>query len=98
MGEGADAVAYDASRGLVFSSNGENGSMTMFPSRRQIALSRSRIVRPSRVLERFARDAANGGIYMVAASLGRKPPATKDNPEARPPVLPGSFVVFVLAC
>src|SRR5258708_6361400 len=44
----------------------------------------------------LAVDAANGSVYTVPAALGRKPPATKDNPKARPAVLPGGFVVLVV--
>jgi YVTN family beta-propeller protein len=97
IGAGADAVAYDASRGLVFSSNGESGTMTILHQQtadRYVVLQNLQTKLGARTL---AVDAANGSAYTVSAALGRKPPATKDNPRARPPVLPGSFVVLVLA-
>jgi DNA-binding beta-propeller fold protein YncE len=97
IGEGADAVAYDASRGLVFSSNGESGSMTILHQQTADRYSVLQNLSTKLGARTLAVDAANGSVYTVSASLGRKPPATKGNPKARPPVLPGSFVVLVLA-
>lgn len=97
IGEGSDAVAYDASRGLVFSSNGESGNMTILhqqtPDRYKV-LQNISTMPGARTL---AVNQANGSVYTVSAALGHKPPATKENPKARPPILRDSFVILVFA-
>lgn len=96
IGEGADAVAWDPSHSLVFSSNGESGNITVV---QQITPDQYHVIQtvPTQVGARtLALNASTGTIYTVSAALGRKPAPTKTNPKARPPVVPGTFAVFVL--
>ena len=94
IGEGADAVAFDAAHNLVFSSNGESGTMSVLhPSGATYALLQTI---PTRLGARtMAVDPSTGNAYTVSASLGPKPPASPSNPKRRPEILPDSFVVLV---
>ena len=44
----------------------------------------------------MALDTGTHTAYVVTASFGPKPEATKDNPRPRPPMLPNSFVLLVV--
>ena len=96
IGEGADAVAYDSAHDLVFSSNGESGTMTILhPTAATYAVLQTI---PTKLGARtMAVDPATGAAYTASASLGPKPPASPSNPKRRPAILPGSFVVLVYA-
>lgn len=96
IGEDSDAVAYDSSRSLVFCSNGETGTLSVV---QQVSPDHYRAVQtvPTQIGARtLALDPSTGAVYTVSAKLGPKPRATKDNPKARPSVIPDSFVVLAL--
>ena len=96
IGEGADAVAFDGKRGLVFSSNGESGTLTVV---RQESPDRYSVIQtlPTKGGARtLGLNEASGEIYTVTATLGPKPAPTKDVPSPRPPILPNSFITLVI--
>ena len=96
IGEGADAVACDPSRSLVFSSNGDSGNLTIV---QQVTPDQYHVVQtvPTQIGARtLAVNPSTGAVYTVSAALGHKPAATKANPKARPAVIPGTFVVLAL--
>jgi YVTN family beta-propeller protein len=95
IGDGPDAARYDATDGLVFSTNGESGDMTVI---REVTPDQYTILQTIKTEvggRTLAYDSSNGRIYIVSAKLGSKRPATKDNPRGRGAVLPGSFSIFV---
>jgi YVTN family beta-propeller protein len=97
IGEGADAVAYDTRNGLVFSSNGESGNLTIV-SQDSAGLYTVRQTLDTMLGARtLALDPASGRVYTVSAKLGHKPAVTKENPKPKPQVIPDSFVVVVIA-
>lgn len=96
IGKGPDAAAYDAQRGLIFSSNGVDGTLTII---RQIdadhyAVAQNLPTQPS--ARTLALDAKSHRVYLVAAKFGPKPEPTKDQPHPRAPVLDDSFEVLVV--
>ena len=96
IGKGPDAAAYDAQRGLVFSSNGADGTLTVV---RQIDADHYAVVQtlstqPS--ARTLALDAESHRVYLVAAKFGPKPEPTKEQPRPRAPVLDDSFEVLVV--
>lgn len=96
IGKGPDAVAYDAQRGLVFSSNGEDGTLTVV---KQVDADHYTVAAnvPTQPSARtLALDPDSHLIYLVAAKFGPKPEATKEQPHPRAPVLDGSFKVLVV--
>jgi len=96
IGRGPDAAAYDAKMGLVLSSNGEDGTLTVI---RQVDPEHYSVVAnvPTRKSARtMALDTRTHRVYLVAAQFGEKPPPTADQPNPRAPVIDGTFEVLVL--
>jgi YVTN family beta-propeller protein len=96
IGEGPDAARYDARRGLVFSSNGRSGTLTVA---REITPDRYRVlanVPTQKSARTMALDEASGEIFLSAAELGPRPQSTLAHPHPRPAVKPGSFTVLVV--
>ncbi|MDE2498515.1 MAG: YncE family protein, partial [Xanthomonadaceae bacterium] len=96
IGEGPDAARYDAKRGLVFSSNGRSGTLTVAreetPDRYQVLAD----VPTQKSARTMALDDASGKVFLSAAEFGARPAPTPAQPHPRPTVKPGSFVVLVV--
>ena len=96
IGEGVDANRFDPATGLVFSSNGESGTLTVAhedsPDKFTV-LQELPTAEGARTMEL---DAKTHRVYVVTAD--RKPgAATADNPHPRPVPVPGTFRLLVLA-
>ncbi|HUK62371.1 MAG TPA: YncE family protein [Dongiaceae bacterium] len=95
IGQGVDAAAYDARRGLVFASNGE-GTLTVI---RQESADRYVVVENA-ATERGARtmaiDESTGLAYLPTADFGPPPAPTPDRPHPRGSIVPGSFRILVV--
>ena len=96
-GEGADAVVFDPARNLVFSSNGESGTMTVVRAATPSGYSSVQTLTTKLGARTMTVDPSSGTVYTVSAALGPKPPASPSNPKRRPSILPESFVVLVYA-
>ncbi|MES2403259.1 MAG: YncE family protein [Pseudomonadota bacterium] len=96
IGEGPDAARYDAQRGLVFSSNGHSGTLTVVRETtpdRYAVLANAPTQKSARTM---ALDEASGRIYLSAAELGPRPAPTAADPHPRPTMKPGSFTILVV--
>jgi DNA-binding beta-propeller fold protein YncE len=93
IGKNVDGVAFDASRQLVFSSNGE-GTLTVIhedaPDRFTV-LENAPTQAGARTL---ALDETSGTVYLPTAEFGPPPPPTPDRPSPRRSVVPGTFVIL----
>jgi DNA-binding beta-propeller fold protein YncE len=96
IGEGPDAVAFDTTRGLIFSSNGE-GTLSVVkqgsPDRYTVVDS----VATKAGARTMALDSARGKIYLVSADLGPPPAATPEHPHPRPVPIPNTVTVLVVS-
>ncbi|MGB6307451.1 MAG: hypothetical protein WBF89_06620 [Steroidobacteraceae bacterium] len=97
IGDGPDAAAYDAKRGLAFSSNGD-GTLTVV---RQLSADRYAVratVPTQRGARTMALDALSGKVYTVTAEFTPAPAPTSEEPQPhpRPVPLPDSFTVLVV--
>src|SRR5258708_24705069 len=96
IGEGPDAVAFDAKRGLVFSSHG-GGTLSVVkqesPARHTVIA--SVVTQPG--ARTMALDSAHGKVYTVSAEFGPPPAPTPDHPHPRPTPLPDTFTVLVVS-
>ena len=93
-GEGTDGAEFDAETRLAFSPNGE-GTLTVIreDSRNKFSVAESV---PTRVRARtMTIDAKTHKLYLPTAQFGPPPPATKEQPRPRAPMLPESFVILV---
>ncbi len=96
IGEDADAVAYDSKRGLIFSSNGGDGSLTIV---RQESVDHYRVVGSLPTMQgarTLALDAATGNVYLVSAELGAAPAPTPERPHPRRVPLSNTATVLVV--
>jgi DNA-binding beta-propeller fold protein YncE len=95
IGRGPDAAAFDPDLGLVFSSNGVDGTLTVIHQEspdeyRVVATVTTQVSARTMVL-----DPATHKIYLAAAKLGATPPATEEQPHPRPSIVPNSFGIFI---
>jgi YVTN family beta-propeller protein len=96
IGKGPDAAAFDGERGLAFSSNGEDGTLTVIheddPDHYTIVAS----VTTQKSARTMALDPKTHRVYLVAAQFGATPEPSSDQPHPRPAVLDGSFKIMVV--
>jgi YVTN family beta-propeller protein len=95
IGEHPDAAAYDAKRGLIYSSNGE-GNLSVV---RQDSADHYSVIAtvPTQLGARtMALDGKSGKVYLVTAEFGPAPPPTEATPHPRPTMKPDSFLVLVV--
>ena len=96
IGEGPDAARYDARRGLVFSSNGRSGTLTVVreatPDHYQVLAN----VPTQQSARTMALDDASGRIFLSAAEFGARPKPSAAHPRPRPTIKPGSFTILVV--
>lgn len=95
IGEGPDAAAFDAKRGLVFSSNGD-GTLTVVRQDSADHYSVQATVPTQRGARTMALDEAGGKVYLVSADFGPPPAATSEQPHPRPVAIPDTFTVLVV--
>jgi len=95
IGEGADAVAFDAAHHLVFSSDGESGNMTVVRAVAPSGYDTIQTLSTKLGARTMAVDPSSGAVYTVSAALGPEPAASPSNRKRRPAILPDSFVVLV---
>lgn len=96
IGDGPDGAAFDAQRGLIFSPNGESGTLTVVHEDDADHYSVIANVATQKSARTMALDSQSGGVYLSAAELGERPAPTADQPHPRPSMAPGSFVILVV--
>ena len=96
IGKGPDAATFDAERGLIFSSNGKDGTLTVIHEDDPDHYTVVGNVVTQRSARTMALDAMTHRVYLVAAEFGPTPVPTADLPHPRPNVLDGSFKVLVI--
>ncbi|MEO6725608.1 MAG: YncE family protein [Blastocatellia bacterium] len=95
IGRGTDAAAFDPGTGLAFSSNGD-GTLTVVHKDSSDKFS---VVENAKTLPRartMALDVKTHRIYLSTAEYGLAPAATAEQPNPRPAMVPGSFMILVL--
>jgi len=95
IGEGPDGAAFDPQRQLVFSSNGESGTLTVVHEDSADRYSVLANVPTQKSARTMALD-PGGDVYLSAAQFGPRPKPDAFNPHARPPLVPGSFTILVV--
>ena len=96
IGDGPDAAWFDAESKLVFSSNGQDGTMTVVhqdgPDKYTV-LGNVVTQKGSRTM---TLDPVTHKIYLVGVEFGEVPPAQPGQRPGRAPILPGTFSILVL--
>jgi YVTN family beta-propeller protein len=95
IGRGSDGAAFDAELGLVFSSNGIDGTLTVIhqdsaDEYRVIATVTTQVSARTMTL-----DDVTHRIYLPAAQFGPPPAPTEEQPTPRAPLVPDSFLILI---
>ncbi len=96
IGEGPDAAGFDTQRGLAYSSNGQDGTLTILHQDSPDSYSLVQTVPTKRGARTMALDPSTGKVYLVTANFGPRPAPTPANPHPWPTILPGTFTVLVV--
>jgi len=94
IGAGPDGVAFDASRGLAYSANGQDGTLTVVHEDDPTHFRVVATVPTQKSARTITLDDASHRVYLPAASFGPLPADAA--PHTRLPMLADSFVVLVL--
>lgn len=97
IGEGPDAAGFDATRGLIYSTNGRDGTLTIVHEDDADHYSVIANVPTQKSARTLALDPDGNRVFTVAAQFGPRPAPTKENPHPRPAVVDGSFAVLVIS-
>jgi DNA-binding beta-propeller fold protein YncE len=95
IGGGPDSAAFDPDLGMVFSSNGQDGTLTVIQQESPDEYRVVATVTTQPGARTMALDPATHKIFLAAARLGSTPPATEENPHPRPGIIPDSFAILV---
>jgi len=95
IGEGVDANRFDPATGLVFSSNGESGTLTIAHEDGPNTFTVLQNLKTAQGARTMELDAKSHRVYVVTAD--RKPGTpTADRPNPRPVPVPGTFRLLVI--
>jgi DNA-binding beta-propeller fold protein YncE len=95
IGAGPDAAAYDPKRGLIFSSNGTDGTLTIVRAEAGDRYPVLDTLNTQRGARTMALDPATGRVYLVSAEFGATLAPTGEQPHPRPTPILGTFTVMV---
>jgi YVTN family beta-propeller protein len=96
IGGGPDAVRYDPGTGLIFSSNGGDGTLSVVKQETADKYSVVETVPTARGGRTMELDPKTHNVFVVCAEYGPAPTPTAEQPKPRPSVVPNSFQVLVL--
>lgn len=91
IGSGPDAVVFDAQDAMIYSSNGESGTVTAVHEDDSHHFTVKATVPTQRSARTLALDPQQHRLYLSAATLGKDQPAGQ-----RPSMLPESFTLLVV--
>jgi DNA-binding beta-propeller fold protein YncE len=95
IGEDPDGDAFDASAGLIYTSN-VGGTISVLREDGPNAYSAVQTVATAFGARTIALDTKTGRLFVATGKFGDAPAATADNPRPRRPGIPGSFEVLVV--
>ena len=97
IGEGPDAAGYDPGTKLIFSSNGESGTLTVIREMDSNHFTVAQNVETAQGARTMALDEKTHKIFLPTASFGPAPAATATAPHPRPKILSNSFKLLVVS-
>ncbi|MEP6883652.1 MAG: YncE family protein [Gammaproteobacteria bacterium] len=95
IGRGPDGATFDADLGLVFTSNGVDGTLTVIHEETPDEYRVAATVTTQISARTMTLDPAAHRVFLAAAKLGAAPPPTEEQPHPRPSIVPDSFVILV---
>ncbi len=97
IGNGPDATFYYGEKKLVFSPNGEDGTLTVVKQESADKYSVAETLKTEKSGRTMTLDTKTGKIYIAAAQFGPAPAATTTEPHPRPKIVSGSFHLVVVS-
>lgn len=97
IGEGPDAAAFDPGTGLAFSSNGQDGTVTVIQEVDKDHYKVLETVATAKGARTMTLDTKTHKLYLSAAEMGAAPAPSAQNAHPRATVRPGTFHVLVLS-
>jgi len=97
IGDGVDANRFDPILRYVFSSNGQDGTLTVIHEDSPDKYTVVENVPTARGARTMELDPKTHDVFLVTADFGPRPAATPEIPHPRPVPVPGSFVVLLLS-
>jgi YVTN family beta-propeller protein len=96
IGSGVDANRFDPETGLAFSSNGD-GTLTVVKEESPTEFKVVQTVTTEPGARTMEVDPKTHDVFLVTAKFGPMPPETSGQRRRRPPMVPNSFTLLVLA-
>jgi len=93
IGKRVDGVVFDPELKMAFSSNGE-GSITVVKEESPNKFTVVETIKTEPGARTIALDPKTHHVFVSTAQYGETPAATKENPNPRPKVLPGTFMLL----
>lgn len=93
-GKGIDAAAFDPVTKLAMTSNGADGTVSIYKEETPNKFSFVQTLTTQRGARTMALDPVTHDIFVVTAEFGPAPAATTENPHPRPSILPNTFVLL----
>ncbi|HEY6451348.1 MAG TPA: YncE family protein [Steroidobacteraceae bacterium] len=94
IGRGTDAAAFDPKRKFVFSSNGQDGTLSIIQEKDAQTFVALGSIKTAPTARTMGLDPETGRIYLVAADIDTAAAAAA--PAHRPPIVPGSLKLLFL--
>jgi DNA-binding beta-propeller fold protein YncE len=94
IGRGPDACIFDSKRGLAFSSNGRDGTLTMIREESPDRFSEVAAVPTQTGARTMALDEKTGRVFLATAEFA--PQSTGAEAPRRRAIVPGSFTILVV--
>ncbi len=97
VGAGPDAVGFEAQTQQVFSSNGEDGTLTVIHEDTPDRYTVQATLPTQKSARTLAIDPASHRVFLAAAEFEATPAAVAGKPRVRPAMKPDSFAILVVA-
>jgi len=97
IGDGPDAARFSPKDGYAFSSNGESGTLTVVHEDSPRHFTAVQNLPTEKGARTMTLSPDGSTAYLVTARFGSRPTVTQDQHHSRPPMIPGSFTVIIVA-
>ncbi|MBC7424920.1 MAG: YncE family protein, partial [Bacteroidia bacterium] len=96
IGDGCDGVEFDEERKLIYTSNGDDGTMTVMKEVNADSFQVIQTIITQKGAKTIALDKKSHRLFLPTAEFGETPPASEDNPNPKRSIKPNTFVVLVV--
>lgn len=95
IGEGCDGLVFDANQKLIFTANGESGTLSIIKVISENKFQFIENINTLKSARTIALDDTNGTVYLPAAQF--QPQAAGVSENKRTPIIPGTFKILVVS-